>query len=427
MAIAAADPLPPEAPARPAFRATKRGIWGRLLFLLLVAAAASAVVAMRLRPKAVTVTPTVRGTAVDAVYATGTVEAQDRVVVKSKTTGSLLELKVKEGDKVKKGDLLAVVDSPTLKFELAKGKADLWAASSQAGASAPQIAVLDAQIKTTETQLENAKVDRDRTAKLVTAGSATQVELDKLTTQVSTLEGTLAAQKAQRRSLIIDLGARAQGSSAAVDSLSARLADTEVRAPMDGVVLGKSVEIGEVVMVNQPLLRIGSTDRLVLECPIDEADIGKVTLGKPTAVSLYAFPGKTFKGEVFEIMPDADRSKKSFLTKIKLADPPVGLRSGMSAEVNVIIEERTGALLGPAEAIDAQGFAWIVRDGRVEKRKLLTGVRDMLHVEILGGASDGEPLVVLGAELLSPGVKVTATRKDSDANAPRPTRPKAGL
>ena len=426
MAIATTD-LDPPAAARPAFRATKKRPWGRILFLLAVAGIVAVVVAGRLRPKPVTVTPLARGTAVDAVYATGSVEALDRVVVKAKTSGSLLELKVKEGDKVKKGDLLAIIDSPTLKFELAKGKADLWAASSQAGTSAPQIAVVDAQIKATQAQIDNAKSDRDRLVKLVASGTATQVELDKATTALSTLESTLAAQQAQRKSLLIDLGARAQGSSAAVDSLTARLSDTEVRAPMDGVVLGKNVELGEVVMLNQPLLRLGSVDRLVLECPIDEADIGRVTLGKPAAVSLYAFPGRTFNGVVFEILPDADRSKKSFLTKIKLTDAPAGLRSGMSAEVNVIIEERKNALLGPAEAIDAQGFAWVVTNGRVEKRKLGVGVRDMLHVEILGGAGDGDQVVVLGAELLAPGTKVAPTVKLGDPNVQPSARPKAGI
>lgn len=422
------DETPQEAlPKRPAFRPSRQRHVGRAFALLVLAGIVAAVVMVRLRPKAVTVTPLARGTAVDAVYATGSVEALDRVVVKAKTSGSLLELHVKEGDKVKKGDLLARIDSPTLKFELAKGKADLWAASSQAGTNAPQIAVVDAQIKATQAQIDNAKADKERIAKLVASGTATQVELDKTSTALSTLEATLAAQQAQRKSLLIDLGARAQGTSAAVDSLAARLADTEVRAPMDGVVLGRNVELGEVVVLNQPLLRLGNLEKLVLECPIDEADIGRVVTGKPAAVSLYAFPGQTFRGEVFEILPDADRSKKSFLTKIRLLEPPSGLRSGMSAEVNVIIEERKNALLGPAEAIDPSGFAWLVVGGRVEKRKLTVGVRDMLHVEILGGATDGEQVVVLGTDLLAPGAKVLPTVKPANVAVQTTARPKAGL
>ncbi len=412
---------------RPAFRPPKKRPIGRIVALLVVLAVAGGVAVKRMQPKPVTTTPIVRGTAVEAVYATGTLEAYDRVVVKAKVTGSVGALEVREGARVKKGDLLATIDSPTLKFELAKGKTDLWAASSQANQAGPQLAALRAQQKATEALLKAARDDRDRIAKLVTTGTATQVELDKATTNVANLEAQLAAQQAQEKSVTIDLGARASGAGAAVDSIAARLADLRVISPIEGVVLGRSVEPGEVVMINQPLFRVGNTNDLVLECAIDEADIAKVSPGKTAAVSLYAFPGKTFRAQVFEILPDADRAKKSFLTKLRISDPPPGLRSGMSAEVNVIVAERPGSLLAPADAIDASGFAWIARDGRAEKRKLTIGVRDMLRVEVLAGVSEGEQLVISGAELLAPGTRVKLTEKAPDLTAPAPTKPKAGL
>jgi HlyD family secretion protein len=308
-----------------------------------------------------------------------------------------------------------------------KGKADLWAASSQAGNTGPQLAALLAQQKATQALLDSARADRDRMTKLVANGTATQVELDKATTQVANLEAQLAGQKATQQSLQIDLGARASGAGAAVSSLAARLADTEARSPLDGVVLGRMVDPGEVVMVNQPLYRIGNTDDLILECAIDEADIAKVGVGKKAAVSLYAFSQQTFSAEVFEVMPDADRAKKTFLAKLRITSPPAGLRSGMSAEVNVIVAERPGALLAPADAIDGTGFAWVAKDGHAEKRKLTLGIRDMLRVEILGGVSEGEQLVVNGAESLAEGTRVRASEKAPDMTAPTPPRPKAGL
>lgn len=417
----------PRPAVRPAFRPPRKRPLGKVLLVFALLASGGAFAARRMQPKAVTTTPIVRGVAVEAVYATGTVEAFDRVLVKAKLAGSIAELKVREGARVKKGDVLATIDSPTLKFELAKGKADLWAASSQAGTASPQLAALDAQMKATTALLQSAKDDRDRIAKLVQNGTATQVELDKANTQVQNLEAQLAAQKATQQSLKIDLGARATGANAAVDSLAARLADTEVRSPLEGVVLGRSVEPGEVVMINQPLFRVGNTEDLVLECAVDEADVAKVTIGSKAAVSLYAFAGKAFRAEVFEVLPDADRAKKSFLAKLRLSDPPPGLRSGMSAEVNVIVAERPGSLLAPAEAIDASGYAWVARDGRAEKRKLQVGVRDMLRVEILGGLAEGDQVVVAGADALQPGVRVTATEKAPDVTAPPPNRPKAAL
>ncbi len=421
------DDAPARPATRPAFRPPKKRPIGRIVLLLLALAAGGGVAAKKMQPKAVTTTKVVRGTAVEAVYATGTVEALDRVLVKAKLAGSIAELKVREGARVKKGDLIATIDSPTLKFELAKGKADLWAASSQAGTNGPQLAALVAQQKATEALLNAAKDDRDRITKLVANGTATQVELDKANTQVANLEAQVAAQKATQQSLQIDLGARATGAGAAVSSLAARLADTEVRSPLDGVVLGRMVEPGEVVMINQPLYRIGNTDDLVLECAIDEADVAKVEVGKKAAVSLYAFAQQTFRAEVFEVLPDADRAKKTFLAKLRIEAPPPGLRSGMSAEVNVIVSEKPGSLLAPADAIDTNGLTWVARDGRAERRKLAIGIRDMLRVEVVSGVNEGEQLVVLGGETLAEGARVKVTEKPPDVAAAAPNRAKAGL
>jgi RND family efflux transporter MFP subunit len=192
-------------------------------------------------------------------------------------------------------------------------------------------------------------------------------------------------------------------------SLAARLADTEVRSPLDGVVLARYVEPGEVAAVNTPLLKIGNVDNLILECAIDEADIGHVSVGKSVAISLYAFSDAVYDGEVFEILPDADRSKKSFLAKVKFRQAPAGLRSGMTAEVNVIIQERPQSLLVPAEAVDASGRVLVVVNGRLQARAPKLGVRDMLRVEVLDGLAEGEEVVVAGGEGLSEGTRVTAT------------------
>ena len=99
----------------------------------------------------------------------------------------------------------------------------------------------------------------------------------------------------------------------------------------------------------------------------------------------------------------------------------------MSAEVNVILGEHANVLLGPAEAIDASGEAWVVKDGHAEKRVLVIGLRDLLRVEIVSGAAENETLVVAGSETLSPGVRVRATVKAIDPRASRASRPKMTL
>jgi RND family efflux transporter MFP subunit len=199
--------------------------------------------------------------------------------------------------------------------------------------------------------------------------------------------------------------------------LAARLADAEVRAPIDGVVLVRMVEPGELVPPNGPLFKLGDVQKLVLECAVDESDIGRISVGKKAAVSLYAFPKQVFRGEVFEVLPDADRVKKSFVVKVRLLDAPPNMRSGMSAEVNIIVGQHDGALLAPAEAIDGSNAVWVLRGDRVQKQALEVGVRDMLRVEITGGLNEGDQVVVAGMDALVAGARVTATVQAPKAQA----------
>jgi RND family efflux transporter MFP subunit len=398
------------AAAKARFRSRKKRHTAWIVIAIVGLVAIVGGIALKLRPVSVTTTPIIRGTAVEAAYATGTVEPFDRVVVKAKAAGAI-DLKVREGAHVKKGDVVAVIDSPTLGHDLDRGKVDLRAAEEQAGAKGPQVVALEAQARALRAELNTVQNDRTHVASLVGSGSVPQVDLDHLVDKGAALQAQIEANVAAQQALRIDLAARRDESSATMGSLSARLADTEVRAPLDGVVLARYVEPGEVAAVNTPLLKIGNVDNLVLECAIDEADIGHVTVGKSVAISLYAFSDKVYDGEVFEILPDADRSKKSFLAKVKFRQPPAGLRSGMTAEVNVIIQERPQSLLVPAEAVDATGRVFVVANGHLQARTPKLGVRDMLRVEVLDGLAEGEEVVVAGGEGLTEGTRVQATER----------------
>jgi HlyD family secretion protein len=361
-----------------------------------LAAAGAAVAIPTLRGTPVTVARVVRGDAVKAVYATGTVEAVDRAMVKSRLSGTVIELRAREGDRIDRGDLLAVIDARSLELELARARAESQAAGMQAGSQGPQLAALEAEARVIEAELQQASRDVARLARLASEGTVAPVDVERMRTRVSVLESQLAANRAQRRALTIDLDARASGSRASAGAMAARVADSEVRSPIDGLVLSRLVEPGEVVAVNQPLFKVGDTRRLILECAVDEADVARVTPGQAASISLYAYP-EVFQGVVREVLPEADRARRSFLVRVEFLDPPAGLRSGMTAEVNVTAERRAKALLVPADAVAADGTAWIVSGTRVRRRQVLTGVRDLAWVEIREGAAEGD-LVVLSPD-----------------------------
>jgi multidrug efflux pump subunit AcrA (membrane-fusion protein) len=372
----------------------------------------------------VSVDRVVRGKAVDAIYATGTVEAENRVHVKARTAGALVELLVRAGAAVKKGELLARIDSKVAGFDAERGRAELRAAVQQSGKEAPRLAALAARAESLRAELATARTDLGRTLSLFASGAIASSDVDRVRTKVSSLEGSLAANLAEQRALRVDLDAMRAQKTAQAEALDARVADSEVRAPLDGIVLSKNVELGEVVGVNQTLFTVGDARSLVLELDVDEADIARVRDGlgdgaaTEAAVSLLAFPHSALLGRVFEISPDADRQKKAFLVKVRMDKPPAGLRSGMTAEVNLIVEAHDGLLV--PSAAEAGGSVWTVKDGRASRRRVHTGIRDPLRVEVLDGVNVGDLLVVEGVEALTEGARVTTTPKPLDKDDPVP-------
>jgi multidrug efflux pump subunit AcrA (membrane-fusion protein) len=396
--------------------------WGRRrlgLGLAGVAVLAAVGAYLQLHATPAKVTPVVRGSVMEAIYATGTVEAEDRVVIKAKTTGSVTELLVREGATVKRGDLLARIDNPTVAFELKRGQVDRGAASAMAGADSPQISALKAQTEGIRVDLATARQDVERLASLAHSNAIAPAELDRARSRAAQLEAKLSANEAQERVLRADLSTNVVRQDAHVQSLASRLADTEVRSPIDGVVLSKSVAVGELVSINQPLFKVGDTKSLVLEVSVDEADVSRVfdgsegTTPSKVAVSLYAFPKQAFHGQVLEIMPDANRERKAFLTKVRIEDAPPGLRSGMSAEVNVIAAQQAGALLIPTAA-ESEGKVWVVEEGRAHRRAVTTGIRDLLRVEVKSGVSEGDLVVVEGIPAMREGARVAAALREPD-------------
>jgi RND family efflux transporter MFP subunit len=386
------------------------------ILAVILAAAIGGTLWWRAQGIEVTESTIVRGTAVDAVYATGTVEADDRVPVKARLSGSVLELLAREGDAVKKGDLLARIENPAVAFALQRGRAQLSAANKQAGADSPAVKALAQQASGIRAEIAQVKSELDRTSKLSQSGSINVAEVEKLQTRLAQLEAQLRANEAQQAALRIDLDSNAAQAAETVKALASQVSDAEVRSPLDGVVLRRSIEPGELVTPNQTLFEVGDTKKLVLRVAIDEADVGKVATDPPSraVVSLYAFKDKAFHGRLTRLLPDADRASKTFAGFVALDDAPAGLRSGMTAEVNLVVAKKEDALIAPAEALDGR-FVWVDESGRAKRREVKIGVRDLLRAEITDGVKEGERVIVHPPSQLTDGAKLRAHAQEPDA------------
>lgn len=190
-----------------------------------------------------------------------------------------------------------------------------------------------------------------------------------------------------------------------------KINDYTIVAPMDGVVLRRDGEIGEIAEVGQILYRVGVPKPLQVVAEVNEEDIPRVATGQTALFRTDAFPDRQLQGKVSEITPMGDIAAKTFRVKIALPDD-TPLKPGMSVEANIVTREKPNALLIPADAV--QGNAVFVLDGsHVRKREVAIGIRGTRVVEVLSGLADGERVASPAATDLTDGARVRVA-------APRP-------
>jgi HlyD family secretion protein len=376
-------------------------------------------------PRAVTVAEVVKGRAIQAVYATGMVEADPRVEIKARSSGTIKDLTVREGSTVARDSLLARIENRSLSYELVRGQVDLRAANARAQATSPQVAELEARRAAQMVELAQAEDELRRNERLRAAAAIAEEDYERQKRKADRLRAEVAAQDARIKATRADLTAERARMGAVASSLRSQVEDSFVRSPLEGTVLRRRVEVGEAVAAGQLLFTVGDTRRLVLEVKIDEADVGQVRLGQRVAVNLYAWPGRVFRGRINDIYPDAERETKTFLGKVVIDEPPAGLRSGMSAEVNIVVAEKAEAVLVPAAAVQGlkeapperacgapaggacyEGRVLVLSDGRARSRGVTLGLRDVRSIEVLAGVAPGERVIVLGGKGLKDGARV---------------------
>lgn len=186
-----------------------------------------------------------------------------------------------------------------------------------------------------------------------------------------------------------------------------KINDYTIVAPMDGVVLRRDGEVGEIAEAGQILFRVGVPKPLQVVAEVNEEDIPRVKVGQTVLFRTDAFPDRRLEGKVHEITPMGDVAAKTFRIKIALPDD-TPLHPGMSVEANVITREKPNALLIPADAV--QGNALFVLDGdRVRRREAKIGIRGTRQVEVLSGLKDDERVASPAPTGIKDGARVRVT------------------
>ena len=292
------------------------------------------------------------------ILASGTIESVN-VTVSSKVAGQILRLNFKEGDRVKKGDLLIELDHDILDIQLRQAEAGVDLAFAQlkllkSGARKEDIKQTEELLKQSKTNLDLAKLDKDRITQLYKENATTQQQLDGAVARydIALAQYNSARENLQKVKSIIrpeeieSAEANLKRAISSVDLLKENIEECRIFSPVDGIVSKKFIEAGENISPASSLLRISNLETVELVIYIPETDLAKVKLGMDADVSIDAFKDKSYTGKIIFISPEAEftpkniqtpdeRTKLVFAVKIQIPNPQFELKPGLPADAKI--------------------------------------------------------------------------------------------
>ena len=376
-------------------------------------------------------TDVLKGDLTVKISATGIVEPNFKVEVKSKASGEVLKFPFEEGDAVTKGALLLQLDKSDEQRKVSRAKAER--ASSIAKLRRAETALLlqatkhktDLQkarssVQSAEANLKESEDKLKRQKDLFEKKFASRETLDAAQTAFTVNKENLIQANAQlqvandsvhditmKKNEIELAKADMQQSQIALDEAQDRLDETEIFAPIAGVIIEKLVEEGQIIASGisnvsggTPLATIADMSRLFIIADVDETDVGSVQLDQDVTLSADAFPGQTFQGKVRRIAPQGivENSITVFKVKIEvLGSGKSALKPMMSANIDIVTQSVRDTVYVSRGAIrkeEDDTFAVILENGAPRKIPIQTGIENAIHTEVLSGLEPGQKVVL---------------------------------
>jgi HlyD family secretion protein len=360
-----------------------------------------------------------RGDLVQTVVASGRVMTPQRVSVGTVITERVARIPVEEGKTVKRGDVLFVLDDRDERAAIAQGEAAVAQAEArirQIGEVGLPVAVqtlTQAQANLLQTQQQYARAE-DLKAKGFVSQSAlddAKHNLDVAQSQVESARLQVATNRPTGSDYLVAQTALAQAR-ASLAAARARLDQTVVVAPVDGTLIGRNVEPGDVVQPGKELMILAPAGETQIVVQIDEKNLSQLKIGQKALASADAYPQKRFDAELFYINPGIDAQRGSVEVKLRVPAPPDYLRQDMTASVDVEVGRRQNALNIPSGAVfDAAGREpWVlaVEGMRAMRRPVKLGLKGEGRVEVLEGLAAGDRVVAAAGSGILPGQHVRA-------------------
>ncbi|HPX31733.1 MAG TPA: efflux RND transporter periplasmic adaptor subunit [Smithella sp.] len=308
------------------------------------------------------------------IETTGTLKADEEVVISSEVDGIVKTVTVEEGSAVERGTLLAEIND--IDYALDAKRAD-------------------AALKQAQANLANVKAEFQRKDALFREELITRQQFDDISTRVALAEADLARSKAT------------------LDTSRERLARTRIYSPLRGMVKEKRISVGDYVRTSSPLFQLIKVDLLKLNFTVGEKDLAALKTGQDVDFTVDSFPDKKFKGRVNLLYPHLEERTRTLQAEAVIPNAGNLLKPGLFAKATIYTGAPRDVVVAPLTALiydDSTVSLFVVEETTARSRKVKTGQKYGESVEIIEGLKDQEQIVVVGQNNLSEGVKVHVAR-----------------
>jgi HlyD family secretion protein len=369
----------------------------------------------------------VRRNFVQSVVASGRVETPHRIDVGAQITGTVVRVPVAEGQEVKAGDVLIELESAELRAAERQGAAAVGQAQARLRQLREvQAPVAEQTLRQSQSNLENSRAALARNQALEKKGFISDAALDESRKTVAVADAQMRTSRRQLETtnasgsdsaLAVAAVAEAQASAGAS---RARAVYAVISASVDGTLISRNVEVGDVVQAGKVLMTLSPMGSLQLVVEIDERNLRLLALGQKALASADAYPQQRFSAELVYINPGVNAQTGAVEVKLDVPSPPPELRQDMTVSVDVEVARRPNALLVPSGAVhDADSAApWVLRveSGSAERRPVGLGLRSGGFAEVTSGLNEGDLVIPESATVVA-GARVRAAAPTAPAPA----------
>ncbi|MCP2519484.1 efflux RND transporter periplasmic adaptor subunit [Candidatus Aminicenantes bacterium AC-335-K20] len=305
---------------------------------------------------------------------TGTLEAWNKIDIIPDIAGKVAKIYVEVGDYVRKGQLLAELDTRSIRLQLEQAEAALEVAKAN---------------------YEDAKRNIERMRNLLEKKAISIQQYEKI---------KLAFEAAE---------AQLKQAQAAVNLAKHNLEVSIMRAPFSGIITSKNAEVGDVInpmmggfSPTKGILTLMDFSKIKVNLHVPQTGIRRIRRGQKAILKVDAYPDKIFRGYVHVVNLAADPISKTFLVQTVFDNPDLLLKPGIFGEISIILETRSNTIIIPEKAVIDGNYVFVVKNGKAMKREVETGLREEDRVEIIRGIEEGEYVIIEGNYGLENGAKV---------------------